>query len=136
MRNKKFNLTILGVLLVCLGIISNNLNSIPLTNDIGYNNNETNPKSAGTWEEWEAYLNLSTSDWVHGITNDSSDNSYIVGSLSSSNQIFLAKYNRSGQQQWFKTWRRFLRQRAYDLTIDSGGNIYVIGDAFGGSKFL
>ena len=47
MRNRNINLTILGILLICLGIVSNNLSGILLTNDNVYNNNETNLKSAG-----------------------------------------------------------------------------------------
>ncbi len=81
--------------------------------------------------EWEVYLNSTTSDWVYGIINDSSDNLYIIGSLNSSRQIFLAKYNKSGQQQWLKTWEGFLHQNGRDISIDSDGNIYVIGDVYG-----
>ena len=47
MKYKKFNLTILGILLISLGIVSNNLSGILLTNDNVHNNNETNLKSAG-----------------------------------------------------------------------------------------
>jgi len=47
MKNTHINLTILGILLIFLGIASNNLSEILLTNDNVYNNNETNLKSSG-----------------------------------------------------------------------------------------
>ena len=56
MKYKKFNLTILGILLISLGIASNNLSGLLLTNNNTYNNNETNLKSAGFWEETDIYI--------------------------------------------------------------------------------
>jgi len=49
MKYKKFNLTILGILLVSLGIVSNHLSGILLTCECIHNNDEINLKSAGFW---------------------------------------------------------------------------------------
>ena len=50
MRNRNVNLTILGIILICLGIVSNNLSGILLTNDISHNINEINIKPSGIVE--------------------------------------------------------------------------------------
>lgn len=74
MRNRNVNLTILGIILICLGIVSNNLSGILLTNENIYNDNETNLKTAGYWvispiiidgnSSWETAN--STYDWITG----------------------------------------------------------------------
>jgi len=49
MKYKKFNLTILGILLISLGIISNNLNGVLLTSETFHNEIEINLKPSGFW---------------------------------------------------------------------------------------
>ena len=50
MKYKKFNLTILGILLISLSIVSNNLSGILLTNNNVHNINEINIKPSGIVE--------------------------------------------------------------------------------------
>jgi hypothetical protein len=50
MKYKKFNLTIIGILLICLGIVSNNLSGILLTNEDFYNDSEININPSGIVE--------------------------------------------------------------------------------------
>jgi len=49
MKYKKFNLTILGILLISLGIVSNHLSGILLTSEDIHNKDDFNLKSAGFW---------------------------------------------------------------------------------------
>jgi len=68
LKYKKFNLTILGILLICLGIASNNLSNLLLPNDNTYNNNETNLKSAGFWEVADIYIDDASGLYNWAIT--------------------------------------------------------------------
>lgn len=68
---------------------------------------------------------------VSGIGVDSSDNIFIVGNIKSLNtekdDIFLLKYNKTGDLQWNRTWGGPNYDKAYDLVIDSSDNIYIVG---------
>jgi len=87
MRNRNIKITILGILLICLGIVSNNLSGILLTNESIYNDNETNLKNAGYWivspftidgnSGWET-IN-STYDWCSG--SGTYDDPYIIENI-------------------------------------------------------
>ena len=70
---------------------------------------------------------------VSGIGVDSSDNIFIVGNIKSLNtekdDIFLLKYNKTGDLQWNRTWGGPNYDKVYDLVIDSSDNIYIVGRA-------
>jgi len=72
-----------------------------------------------TWSEYDV-------EKVTGIGIDSSDNVFIVGNLKGYN-IFLLKYNKTGDLMWNKTGGGPPYARAYDLVIDSSDNIYIVG---------
>jgi len=74
-----------------------------------------------TWSEYDV-------EKVTGIGIDSSDNVFIVGNLKGYD-IFLLKYNKTGDLMWNKTGGGPPYARAYDLVIDSSDNIYIVGEA-------
>lgn len=77
---------------------------------------------------------------VSGIGVDSSDNIFIVGNIKSLNtekdDIFLLKYNKTGDLQWNRTWGGPNYDKAYDLVIDSSDNIYIVGGTGTGTREL
>ncbi len=72
-----------------------------------------------TWSEYDV-------NEVNGIGIDSSGNIFIVGTLKDYD-IFLLKYNKTGDLLWNKTWGGPNFDIACDLAIDSSDNIYIVG---------
>ncbi len=68
-------------------------------------------------------------DLCTGISLDSSENIYIVGTteISGNNQMCLVKFDPSGQYQWNKTWGEAGDDMAMGIAIDSSDNIYLGG---------
>ncbi len=70
-------------------------------------------------------------DTGHGLTLDSLGNIYIVGYTSSFgagySDMCLVKYDSSGAQQWNRTWGGIFMDEGFGLTLDSLGNIYIVG---------
>ncbi len=50
--------------------------------------------------------------------------------------IFLLKYNKTGDLQWNRTWGGPNYDKAYDLVIDSSDNIYIVGGTGTGTREL
>ena len=71
------------------------------------------------------------SDAGHGIVVDSKDNIYVTGQTESfgagSGDMFLVKYNSSGNQLWNKTWGDTESQYGRGIAIDLSDDIYVTG---------
>ena len=72
---------------------------------------------------------------------DSSDNLYVTGKTnggmdnntnSGSYDIFLVKYNSSGEKQWTQQLGTSSDDSAEGVTVDSSDNIYVKGNTDGG----
>jgi len=85
---------------------------------------------------------------TYGIALDSSDNIYVVGETNSTSfssltisqpgpqtisDIFLLKYDSSGQQEWYRTWGGVEDEWGRSLVTDSSDNIFVVGstESFG-----
>lgn len=79
--------------------------------------------------------------YANGVAVDSSDNIYIVGEaglagMGDTIDVFVAKYNSSGNQLWNHTWGSSGADSAYGVTVDSTNNIYVTGNLASGGVFL
>ncbi len=81
--------------------------------------------------EWNKIWNEYDVSEVSGIGVDSSDNVFIVGSIKSldtgKDDVFLLKYNKTGDLLWNKIWGGPNYDNAYGLVIDSSDNIYIVG---------
>ena len=81
--------------------------------------------SSGTFQ-WQRALGTSGQQInIQGMTSDSSDNVYIIGSNSSS--YFFAKYNSSGTLQWQRSLGGSGTDNGQGISADDKGNIYVMG---------
>ena len=88
--------------------------------------------STKIWYEFSIYS-------ANVLLNDSMNNFYIGGNLYSSDKdhmdVFLFKYNSSGEIEWNTTWGGGKDDVLGDFTIDKLGNIYMTGytNSYGGS---
>ncbi|MDP6465137.1 MAG: SBBP repeat-containing protein, partial [SAR324 cluster bacterium] len=91
--------------------------------------------------QWTRQIGTSRIDFGFGVASDSSGHVYVTGytegrlddnSNSGGYDIFLMKYNSSGEKKWSK----LLGTSTYDIgasvTVDSSDNIYVTGYTNGG----
>ena len=108
-----------------------------------------NSSGVKQWTEQYGSVVGGYTDFGQGVTVDSSDNLYVTGTTnggidnntsSGSDDIFLIKYNSSGEKQWTQQLGTSSRDRvALDadeimdgVTVDSSDNIYVVGQTQGG----
>ena len=97
--------------------------------------------STGT-EQWTKTFSTTSND--NGNTDvavDSSGNVYITGHTSNDidgntnlggTDIFIQKYNTSGDKQWTRTIGTSSDENPGGITIDSSGNFFVTGSTSGG----
>ena len=88
-------------------------------------------------EQWNKTWGSSSwddNDYGIGITLDSSDNIYIVGTRMSNDpppheyaDIVFVKYNSSGVEQWNRTWDGGGLEGGFSIKTDSTDNIYISG---------
>ncbi|MEE9379484.1 MAG: SBBP repeat-containing protein [Candidatus Lokiarchaeia archaeon] len=84
-------------------------------------------------QEWNVTYGGMDFDRGNGISIDSSENIYIVGTTksfgASDNNIWLLKYNKTGHLQWNTTMDFGNNDRGRDIFIDSDSYIYLTGSA-------
>ncbi|NER35226.1 MAG: hypothetical protein F6J93_14650, partial [Oscillatoria sp. SIO1A7] len=88
---------------------------------------------------WLEQFGTNASDRGYGITTDNNGNFYVTGQTNGelggnnagNDDIFLAKYDSSGNQQWSQQVGSSNNDQPYDVTTDSNGNIYITGSTEG-----
>ncbi|MDC0253517.1 SBBP repeat-containing protein, partial [Bacteriovoracales bacterium] len=91
--------------------------------------------SSGTIQ-WLAQLDTTSDNFAQDIVIDTSNNIYITGytkgsfdgsSDSGGSDIFLVKYNTSGEKQWSAQTGSSGNEYAKGISVDTSGNIYITG---------
>ena len=87
--------------------------------------------SSGTLQ-WYKMIGGSSNDPGTDLVIDSSDNIYAIGHVGSdgagSFDQYIAKYNSSGTMQWDKTYGFSSTDRGYGVTLNSSGNLIMVGN--------
>jgi len=80
---------------------------------------------------WNITWGGSLSDGGTSLELDSSGNIYVAGYTTSyavaGTDYLIAKFNNSGDIQWYKTYNFYSNDRAYGIDLDSDLNLYVAG---------
>jgi CSLREA domain-containing protein len=95
---------------------------------------------------WTRQFGTTDQDVGHGVVSDASGNVYVTGSTDGSlggaflgiRDIFIRKYDSSGNHAWTKQIGTSGHDTGYDIAVDSSGNIYVTGIVsgnFGGTLY-
>ncbi len=88
-------------------------------------------------EQWNVTWGGSEQDIANKVDIDSNNYIYVVGHSESldpspgESDVFLLKYNSSGDFEWERNWGISYSQRGSSLAIDSNDNIYITGHTFG-----
>jgi hypothetical protein len=91
--------------------------------------------------QWHTFLGSGDSDGAYDITVDSSGNVYVTGdsyatwgtplnAYTGGEDAFVAKLNSSGALQWHTFLGSDDYEGANGITVDSSGNIYIIGTGY------
>ncbi len=91
-------------------------------------------------KQWTRQMGSSGTDYNYGVSTDRTGNIYVAGYTSGafdgytnagSDDIFLVKYNSSGENQWTRQMGTYAQEQVYGLSTDRTGNIYVAGQTTG-----
>jgi hypothetical protein len=84
---------------------------------------------------WLDQFGSNQGDHARDVVVDSSGNVYVVGDTFDPAQntfdVWVAKYDSSGQQEWFTPFATNVEDRATEVAVDSMGNVFVGGYTFG-----
>ncbi len=88
---------------------------------------------------WTRIWGTSYTDEANGICVDNIGNVYIAGTINGAtgggtwalSELYLIKYNSSGTKQWTQIWGSDKYDIANGVSLDSAGNIYVVGTTDG-----
>ncbi|MCW8817555.1 MAG: SBBP repeat-containing protein [Ignavibacteriaceae bacterium] len=108
-----------------------------------------NPVCLAQWSfNWTQSAGGNSDDSGQGISIDTSGNSYVIGSFRSTamfgtiqlisngwDDIFIAKYNDSGNCLWAKNVGSNFFDNGYGISTDATGNSYITGSFFGTVTF-
>ncbi len=82
-------------------------------------------------EQWHEFWGGDENDRGYGLSIDTSDNLYLVGSSFSygagRQDMALVKYDINGQQLWNRTWGGTDDEYGLAVALDSSNNIYITG---------
>ena len=91
-------------------------------------------------KQWSRQFGTTGSETIWDMASDGS-NIYAVGNTSGEldnntsqggTDVFLAKYDSDGNQQWIKQFGTSTYDEAFSVSTDTSGNIYVGGHTVGG----
>jgi uncharacterized protein (DUF2147 family) len=90
--------------------------------------------------QWTRYIGTSGTDWGQAVDVDSAGNIYVTGSVSGSfdgktynggKDVFVAKYDPSGNRIWYQQWGTSTDNFGYGVKVDSAHSfVYVTGPTY------
>ncbi|MCP4130001.1 MAG: hypothetical protein GY754_03185 [bacterium] len=92
-------------------------------------------------KQWTRQLGTVLNEFANGVSINSSGNIYVAGrtgraldgnTWAGKDDMFLAKYNSSGEKQWTRQLGTELHDQAHGVATDNSGNIYITGNTEGG----
>lgn len=96
--------------------------------------------SASSSQDWPQQFGSRSDDSAWSIAADGAGNIYVAGetfgrldgnSSAGNYDLFVVKYDNRGRKQWARQFGSASKDRALDIAVDAGGNIYVTGETYG-----